>query len=267
MNELANVFNYGGYQVRTVVQDGEPWFVATDICDVLDVGNSRQALTRLDDDEKNTVILTDGIKTAGNPNVAIINESGLYSLVMGSRKAEAKAFKKWVTSEVLPAIRKTGRYVAEESDPKIYLANAVLIANKMIAEQDQTIAEQTQYIAMLEPKIEVLNAILVSDDDIPIEAMAKLLGYKPQGFYKWVRHAKFIRKDKMPAQFMLDNGFMTFKETPWENGFYKGFSIVPYFTQAAIPRLRVQAEKFINSVPAEVCMLKRSAKKKREDAM
>ena len=89
-------------------KDGEPWWLAADVCSVLDLGNVGQAINRLDADEKSDIISNDG--TPGNPTKAIINESGLYSLILGSRKPEAKAFKKWVTSEVLPQIRKTGSY-------------------------------------------------------------------------------------------------------------------------------------------------------------
>lgn len=77
-------------EVRTVLQDGEPWFVAVDICKALEIANSRDVVARLDDDEKNTVVLTDGIR--GNPQKVIVNESGLYALILGSRKPEAKVF-------------------------------------------------------------------------------------------------------------------------------------------------------------------------------
>lgn len=111
MNQLQKVFNYQDQQVRTVVKDGEPWFVAKDVCDVLEIGNPSQALSRLDEDEKNTVILNEGI---GNPNKTIVNEPGLYSLILGSRKPEAKQFKRWITHEVIPTIRKTGFYQMEQ---------------------------------------------------------------------------------------------------------------------------------------------------------
>lgn len=110
---LPVVFNFGTQSIRTIDRDGEIWFVASDVCAALDIANPRHAVGRLDDDERNTVVLNDG-NTAerGNPNVNIISESGLYSLVMSSRKAEAKHFKRWVTHEVLPKIRKTGKYEA-----------------------------------------------------------------------------------------------------------------------------------------------------------
>lgn len=100
-------FRFEEQQVRTLLIDDQPWFVAADVCHALAVRNNRDALSRLDDDEKG-VANTDTL--GGSQSVGIINESGLYSLILTSRKAEAKRFKKWVTAEVLPAIRKHGRY-------------------------------------------------------------------------------------------------------------------------------------------------------------
>ena len=105
-------FEFESNAVRVVDRDGQCWFVAADVCRVLNIGNSRQALARLDDDEKG-VISNDTL--GGDQEMATINESGLYSLVLTSRKAAAKRFKKWVTAEVLPAIRATGRYEANPS--------------------------------------------------------------------------------------------------------------------------------------------------------
>jgi prophage antirepressor-like protein len=111
MNELK-VFNNKEFgDVRIVDVDGSPWFVAKDICDVLGYSNSRDAIEVLDADEKNSVVFNDGIP--GNPNKSIINESGLYTLVIRSNKPNAKEFRRWVTHEVLPTIRKTGGYVQE----------------------------------------------------------------------------------------------------------------------------------------------------------
>lgn len=113
---LPVVFNFGKQSIRTIDQNGEIWFVANDVCTALEIANPRSAIARLDDDERNTVALTDGIQAgAGNPNTNIINESGLFSLVLSSRKAEAKQFKRWVTHDVLPAIRKTGAYQGQQA--------------------------------------------------------------------------------------------------------------------------------------------------------
>ncbi len=106
MRTIPQVFNFRGSDIREVTDEyGEPWFVAKDVTDILEMSNGREAVRQLDIDEKRTVRITDG-----GPERAIINESGLYSLILRSRKPEAKAFKKWITSEVLPSIRKTGKY-------------------------------------------------------------------------------------------------------------------------------------------------------------
>ena len=114
-------FNFVTQSVRIVMIDDEPWFVAADVCVALSHSDTSMAVRRLDDDEKGTsTVCTPG----GNQEVTIINESGLYSLILTSRKPEAKKFKKWVTSEVLPAIRKTGRYVAPQPAPVAYISGA-----------------------------------------------------------------------------------------------------------------------------------------------
>ena len=118
MTNNLQSFSFDSHGVRVIEKDGEPWFVARDICSALEIANVSDALTRLDDDERGDIGLND--VTGRNQEFSIINESGLYSLILGSRKPEAKAFKKWVTSEVLPAIRKTGQYSAVgSSDAKI----------------------------------------------------------------------------------------------------------------------------------------------------
>jgi len=106
MNQLST-FNFKSLPVRAITINDAPWFVAADVCDVLDIQNTTQAMSRLDEDERAM------FNIGRQGEAAIINESGLYSLILGSRKPEAKKFKKWVTAEVLPAIRKTGRYEVE----------------------------------------------------------------------------------------------------------------------------------------------------------
>lgn len=100
-------FNASNQNIRVQMKDGEPWFVAKDVCDALTIGNSRDAVNRLDDDEKAMSVLPTQF---GDKEMNMVNESGLYNLIFQSRKPEAKAFRKWVTSEVLPTLRKTGRY-------------------------------------------------------------------------------------------------------------------------------------------------------------
>ena len=110
---LPTEFRFDESPVRAVVQDDEPWFVAKDVCDILGIDNPSQAVGRLDDDEKG---ITNTYTTAGLREMLTVNESGVYSLVFTSRKPEAKRFRKWVTSEVLPEIRKTGGYRRPETE-------------------------------------------------------------------------------------------------------------------------------------------------------
>ena len=110
MNQLEIFKNREFGEIRTVVIDGEPWFVGKDVAEALGYSNTRDALaTHVMDEDENTVVISDG-KRRGNPNQVIINESGLYALIFGSKLDSAKRFKHWVTSEVLPQIRRTGTY-------------------------------------------------------------------------------------------------------------------------------------------------------------
>jgi prophage antirepressor-like protein/mRNA-degrading endonuclease toxin of MazEF toxin-antitoxin module len=122
MNELQ-IFNYSDKQVRTILKDGEPWFVAKDVCDVLGITNGRDAVLRLDlnDDERAAVGLTDTSSNGVTQSrvYTIVSESGLYALVMASRKEEAEQFKRWVRKEVLPSIRKHGAYMTPDTIDKI----------------------------------------------------------------------------------------------------------------------------------------------------
>eukprot|EP01037_Dinobryon_pediforme_P043810 gene43810-55104_t len=101
-------FTFETHTVRSLLREGEPWFVATDVCLSLEIANPRDAVSRLADDEKNTVVITDG--TRGNPNMNIISEAGVYRLVFTSRTDATERFKRWLAHDVLPAIRKTGSY-------------------------------------------------------------------------------------------------------------------------------------------------------------
>lgn len=113
-------FSFRGNNIRAIMLHGEPWFVAKDVCDVLEIGNARDAVSTLEEDEKMTVGNPDGHsgQRGGAQFLNVVSESGLYALIFKSRKPEAKTFRKWVTSEVLPTLRKTGRYTMPEMDPE-----------------------------------------------------------------------------------------------------------------------------------------------------
>lgn len=177
-------------EIRAAEINGEPWFIAADVCRALEIGNSRQALTRLDDDEKNTVILNDGIP--GNPNTAIINEAGLYALVLSSRKPEAKAFKRWVTHEVLPSIRQHGAYMTEAtleralSEPDFLIS----LATKLKEEREARIAAEldkavlTQQVAELRPKASYYDLILQCASLLSVTEISKDYGMSAKAFNK-----------------------------------------------------------------------------------
>lgn len=204
-------------QLRVVKDDnGEPWFVAQDVCDALCIGNVSQSLNRLDDDEKNTIILNDGIP--GNPSKAVVNEPGLYSLVLSSRKPEAKAFKRWVTHEVLPSIRKKGGYIAAAPDetPEQIMARAVLLA------QD-TIARQKAQIEELKPKALFADAVAASDGTCLIGSFAKILQQNginigQNRLFAWMRENGYLGKSgsnhNIPTQRYVEMGLFRTKETP-----------------------------------------------------
>lgn len=149
--DAVTVFNFNQSQVRTVIRDGEPWFVAKDVCDILELTNPTMALEFLDADERGSLRITEGTSSlGGNPNVNIISESGLYALIFKSRKPEAKAFRKWVTSEVLPTIRKTGQYVSPRSE----------LLNKEVAAREFAALKAVAELCGLEG-----NAAIVSADN------------------------------------------------------------------------------------------------------
>lgn len=147
----TSVFSFESQaDIRAIIIDGAPWFIALDVCHALGIANNRDALLKLDDDEKNTVALTDGKR--GNPNTLIISESGLYTLILRCRDAVTPGtipyrFRKWVTSEVLPQIRKTGRYVREELSPadKARMLAQEMTSNMMPAIMDALQIEQKHY--------------------------------------------------------------------------------------------------------------------------
>ena len=123
MNDLQ-VFNYGEREVRTLLIDDDPWWVLVDVCRVLELSSTTHVAERLDDDEKMTLNLAKGHsgRRGGAQRMLVINESGLYSVILRSDKAEAKAFKRWITHEVLPTIRKTGQYAVSEAEPRPQLS-------------------------------------------------------------------------------------------------------------------------------------------------
>lgn len=185
MNELTVFQNEQFGQVRTIVKDGEPWFVSADVCRALEVKNARDAVARLDDDEKG-VVLTDTL--GGQQNMTIVNEPGLYALVLGSRKPEAKAFKRWITHEVIPSIRKHGAYLTPETlskaiaDPQwsIALLTALKEEREKVSSLQEENAAQKQMLAEAAPKVRYCDVVLRSKGAVSISKIAKDYGMSAQ---------------------------------------------------------------------------------------
>lgn len=221
-NEIQR-FDFKGAALRTLTdENGEPWFVAKDVCDVLELSNVGQALARLDDDEKSSITLNDG--TPGNPNKAIVSESGLYALVLASRKPEAHEFKRWVTHEVLPQIRKTGGYIptTDADDDMTILAKAVMIGQRTMEEQKRRIAEQSEHIKALEPKARFADAVAASDGTCLIGELAKMLRQNgldigQNRLFEILRQDGYLGKTgsnrNVPTQKAMDLGLFRIKET------------------------------------------------------
>lgn len=193
--------------------DGEPMFVAKDVCTALGLGNSRQALSRLDEDEKG-VISTD--TPGGEQKMQAVNEAGLYVLVLGSKKPEAKAFKRWVTHEVLPAIRRDGGYmVARDETPEETMARAFVIAQATIDRQKSRIAE-------LEPKALFADAVAASDGTCLVGELAKMMRQNgltvgQNRLFAMLREDGYLgnvgNNRNVPTQRAMDLGLFRIKET------------------------------------------------------
>jgi prophage antirepressor-like protein len=188
MQALQNVFRFQDKQVRVVLRDGEPWFVAKDVCDILEHSNASKAVKDLVDEDDLTAGYPIVDALGRTQHVTVINESGLYSLILGSRKSEAKAFKRWITHEVIPSIRKHGAYMTPETIEKTLTDPDFIIglATRLKEEQKARIAAETkalvleQRVAEYEPKITYLDQILQSKDTVTITQIAKDYGMSGQ---------------------------------------------------------------------------------------
>lgn len=223
MNELKIFENPAFGKVRVVEQGGEPWFVGKDVAEILGYSNTPKAIRdHVDDEDK----LAERIVLSGqNREVAIINESGLYSLILSSKMPKAKEFKRWVTAEVLPAIRKTGGYIAgsEKMSDAELMAKAVLVAQATIKERNARIAELESDTQRMKPKEIFADAVSASDQTILIGDLAKLI--KQNGhdigqkrMFEWLRNNGYLIKRQgadynSPTQRAMELGLFRIKET------------------------------------------------------
>lgn len=180
MSDLTKIFEYNGKQIRTVMVDGAPWFVAKDVCDLLNLEQVTRVMDRLDGDERGLIKVTHPQNPEKLLEVNAVNESGLYQLIIASNKPEAKQFKRWVTHDVLPSIRKHGLYAANELLDNPDLMIQALTSLKQEREKNQRLelksAQQEQIINELTPKATYYDLILQTKAAISITQIAKDYG-------------------------------------------------------------------------------------------
>ena len=194
-NKQVHVFNNVKFgDVRVIMQDEQPWFVGKDVASVLGYTNTRKALLdHVDNEDKNTVTIRDGNK--GNPNQVIINESGLYSLIMSSKLPSAKQFKHWVTSDILPTIRQHGAYLTPEKVEEVLMNPDTIIklATQLKAEREGRIKAETALKAAT-PKVEYYDEYMNREETFTVTFVANTLAMGQHQLYKKLREIGWLCK-------------------------------------------------------------------------
>lgn len=185
-------------QLRAVTIDNEPWFVGKDVAERLGYSNTRKAISDHVDSEDKTdgVTIRDPIGREQNP--MFINESGLYSLVLSSKLPTAKAFKRWITSEVIPSIRKNGGYIngQDQLSPEELMARALVVAQQTLADRERRISELTVTNQIMQPKAEYFDQIVDRNLLTNFRETAKQLGIKEKSFIQFLIDHKYLYRDK-----------------------------------------------------------------------
>lgn len=215
MNKVT-IFKYEESKlVRTMNVSGEPWFVLKDVCDVLGLSTPARVAERLDSDEVSQAHLIDSM--GRSQEMTIISESSLYNVILRSDKPEAKPFRKWVTSVVLPSIRKNGGYIAgqEELSPQELMAKALLVAQKTLTDRDARINELTAQNQIMQPKAEYFDELVARNLLTNFRETAKELGIKEKDFIGWLLDHKYVyrdQKNKLMPYAAKNNGLFEVKE-------------------------------------------------------
>lgn len=225
MNNLR-IFNSSEFgEIRTVVVDNEPMFCLADVCKALEISNAGNVKHRLSEKGIHSV---DTLTKGGTQALTYINEPNLYKTIFQSRKESAERFTDWVTSEVLPSIRKNGGYIAgqENMTDDELLEKAVLVAQKKIAERDKIIEQQRQKLEADKPKTIFADAVSASHTSILIGDLAKLIcqnGYQigQKRLFQWMRDNGYLIKSgssyNMPTQRYVEQGLLEVKESNVQN--------------------------------------------------
>lgn len=200
-NSISNYRHDSFGEVRVINKDGEPWFVAADVCRALEIKDTWNAMQRLDEDEKGACSIS---TLGGQQEMSIVNEPGLYSLVLGSRKPEAKTFKRWITHEVIPAIRKNGVYVSDNINSDMLFQ----IAEQMRKKEERIQALSEKNAEML-PKAQFYDTVTGSPDTIDMAQAAKVLnmGMGRNTLFKLLREKNVLQSNNIPYQSYIDRGY------------------------------------------------------------
>lgn len=222
MNQLQRVFDYKGHDVRTVLHNNAPWFVATDVCRILRLTNPTMVLNRLEEDERSKF----NLGRQGETN--IINESGLYELIFASRKPEAKIFKKWVKQEVLPSIRKHGAYMTPEKIEEVLLnPDTIIQLATNLKEEQQKRQEAERIIQLQKPKVMFAEAVETSESSVLVGELSKILRQNgidigQNRLFAWLRENGFLIRQKgdsynLPTQRAMDMELFEIKKRTINN--------------------------------------------------
>lgn len=227
-NKLVTFENAAFGKIRTLTIDGEPWFVAADVCKALELGNPSMTVERLDADEKGISSID---TLGGKQRMAIINEPGLYSVILCSRKPEAKAFKRWITHEVIPAIRKYGGYMTKSLLEQV-LENPNLIyefARRMLAEQQKN-ERLKQELDRAKPKADYYDAFIHPESCTNIRATAKELKVPEKMFTAFLIRKRYLYRAPsgglMPYAKAADDGLFFVKDYIAVNGHQGVYTLV-----------------------------------------
>lgn len=223
MNNSIQRFDFKGAALRTLTdENGEPWFVAKDVCDVLGYTNASKAISdHVDSEDK---LNNESLSSLGQRGGWLVNESGLYSLVLSSKLPTAKEFKRWVTHDVLPQIRRTGGYIptSDADDDMTILAKAVMIGQRTMEAQKQKIAEQQTRIVELEPKARFADAVAAFDGTCLVGELAKMLRQNGMDIgqnrlFRLLQADGYLGKSgsnrNVPTQRAMELGLFRIKET------------------------------------------------------
>lgn len=220
MEQIIKIFENEKFgQIRTITKDGEPWFVLADVCRALEIRNSRMVAGRLDRDELMSVKLTSG---GQRREMTVINESGLYAVIIRSDKPQAQSFRKWLTSEVIPTIRRTGGYVGNE---EMFIENYLPFLDEPYRDlfrlQMTAINKLNERIRHDQPLVEFANQVSNTDNLIDMNAMAKLARAEniPVGrnkLYGWLKSMGVLMSNNLPYQQFIDRGYFAVKESVFE---------------------------------------------------